>query len=384
MSFNSGDIIIHKAIVSAAAGSVDISRRIHSFKIFEHIMKPFVTLKMTILDSADLLNYNLGLDGTNTIDLSFGQPGMEPYAMTFMLMSIEKGSALENLRTQTYYLTGYSPHMKNHPKPQRSYRDMPGTAIAADLINTYLKPSKPLQIGDVSKGMLGNKHMPHNINALGIHNAIKMTLLRSASSKNLSSAYVFFENRKALIIDTLENLAQKAQSPNITFYQRPMGQDFLRDALFQNFIIINMKEESRIDATDTTQDQSQQARPYDLFGLGTKLAGALSGAASSNFQIPMNALRPKSFMNEVIPARAKLASQFDSQSITIQVPYNTALIVGEGFSVQTLAPAGDTEIIVLDKISGPLLCTEVCHSIDLTKKKLSGTSTAKGVKYPPS
>lgn len=367
--------------MGAAAGSVDISRRIHSFSIYEHIMKPFVSIKMTLLDSADLLNYNVGLDGTNSLDLSFGQPGMEPYAMTFMLMSVEKGSALENLRTQTYYLTGYSPHMKNHPKPQRSYRDMPGTSIAADLINTYLKPVKPLVIGDVSKGLMGNKHMPHNINALGIHNAIKMTLLRSASSKNKASAYVFFENRKNLVIDTLDNLADKAKAnPNITFYQRPLGQDFLRDAMFQNFIIINMKEESRVDATDTTQDQEQQARPFDMFGLATKLGGALSGKASSNFQIPMNVLRTKSFMDEVIPARAKSAAKFDSQSVTIQVPYNTALIVGEGFAVETLAPAGDTESVVLDKISGPLLATELCHHVDLTRKRCQGLTTVRGVK----
>ena len=173
MSFNAGDIIVHKAIIGAAAGSVDISRRIHSFSIYEHIMKPFVTIKMTLLDSADILNYNVGLDGTNSIDISFGQPGMEPYAMTFMLMSVEKGSALENLRTQTYYLTGYSPHMKNHPKPQRSYRDQPGTSIAADLINTYLKPSKSLVIGDVSKGLMGNKHMPHNINSKSIYTFVE-------------------------------------------------------------------------------------------------------------------------------------------------------------------------------------------------------------------
>lgn len=381
MSFNAGDVEIQRCVLSGAAGSVDVARRVHDFSTFESIKKAYVSLVMNLVDDTDVLNYNVGLDGTNTLDLSFSQPGQEPWTGKFVVTSIEKGTKLQNLRVQNYQLVGYSPHMTNFPKVQKAYKNKTGTGVARDLIESFLKPIKPLVVRAASKGMLGSDRMPYNINGVQIHKAIRQTLLRSASTKDKSSAYVFFENNKELVIDTLENLLKEGlQSPVATYYQRPMGQDFLRDAALQNFIILSLQEESRVDATSTAQDQTQSVRPFDVFSNLFKPKKDGKGDASTYLNLAYNILRPPTHLAEVMPERKRIAGKFDQQSATIVVPLNPELTVGKGFAVQTLAPGGDTGEAVLDQLAGPLLATEVRHMVDLTKKRMQGTTVAKGVR----
>jgi hypothetical protein len=183
------------------------------------------------------------------------------------------------------------------------------------------------------------------------------------------------------VVDTLENALEKAlSSPVATYYQRPMGQNFLNDQVLQNFIIMSMVEESRVDAMATAQAKSQKVQPFDIFSNKMEGKSAGKGKASTYLNIAYNMLRPPTHLAKALPERKKVASAFDSQSATIHVALNTALTVGCGFEVETLAPGGDTDEPVKDDISGPLMAVEVRHSVDLTKKKMQGTTTVKGVK----
>lgn len=380
--FNPGDIEIRECMLSGIPGSVDISRRIHDFKIYENIKKPYTSIEMTIIDNADIINNNIGLDATNNfLSLSFGQPGQPSYTGRWAIMSIEKGRNLNNQRTAIYKIIGYSPHMTKFPKVQKAYKNQTATNVAKNLIQQYLSPEKALQIGAPSRGILGNNTMPFNINGIQIHKAIRSTLLRAASTVDPSSAYVFFENQHSMVIDTLENLLNKAfTNPRNAFYQRPMGKDFLEDVARQPFIILSLREESRQSRPASIQDESQAVNTLDMFSNVFK-KGNTQGS-SSYLNIPYNLLRPPTYIANFLDKRKKIAGEFDSQSVTIHVSFNQSVTVGEGFTVETIAPAGDTDQVVLDRISGPLLCTEVCHSVILDKRRMQGTTTAKGVKGP--
>jgi hypothetical protein len=227
--------------------------------------------------------------------------------------------------------------------------------------------------------MVGNSMMPYNINGLQIHKAIRSVLSRAASSTDTSSAYVFFENQFSMVIDTLENLMNKAVGSQVaTFYQRPMGTNFLTDVAIQPFIILAMKEDSRVNSAATVLDNQNATNTLDLFS--SAFQKGQTGGATSYLNIPYNILRPPTFLANVLGARKNMAGMFDSQGATIQVSLQTDVTVGLGFNVQTLAPPGDTDQVVLDDISGPLLCTECRHTVVVNKQKMQGMSTLKGVK----
>jgi hypothetical protein len=375
MNFAPGDV----ELKTCSLAGIDIGNRVHHFSTFESQQKPYIAVKMVIYDSSDLLNYNLGMDGKTKLELEFSQPGQDPFKGEFIVMAIEEAITLENQRTGVYEITGYSPHMTNLPKVQKSYKNKTATNVAQDLIKTYLNPKKPLKIGAESKGMLGNDRMPFMINGIQIFKAIATTLLRAASTKDKSSAYVFYENKTNMVIDTMENLLKEAQQGKgkAQYFQRPMGRNWLQDQVDQNFTILALKEELRVDATSTIQSDNMSVKPFDLSSneLANKTLGELK-KSSSYINLVMNLMRPKSHLPEVIPERKKYAGKLDTQSVTVQVCLNTEITVGDGIKLEVLAPPGDTDIRKPDRISEkPGMVTELRHIVRFDGKKPQGTTT---------
>jgi hypothetical protein len=378
--YNPGDVVLRDFTISGIGGSVDIRRRVKDFSVYENIKTPYTTIVATIIDTTDILNTNVVLDGVNnSLTASFSQPNQHIYDGQWQIIAIEKGRNLENQRAAEYKITGYSPHMTKFPKVQKSFKEVPATGVAASLINEYLSPLKGLVIGAPARSIVGNSMMPYNINGVQIHKAVRSVLTRAASTSDTSSAYVWFENQFNMVIDTLENLMNKAQGSQVaTFYQRPMGQNFLLDVARQPFIILAMKEESRANAAESSLDNKNAINTLDLFS--SAFSKGKTGGATSYMNLPYNILRPPTFLKSVLDARKTMAGKFDSQSATIQVSLQTDVTVGLGINIETLAPAGDTDEAVLDSISGPLLATEVRHTVQLNKQKMQGMSTIKGVK----
>lgn len=373
MSFSAGDVVVHSFNLSGA----DVRAKVTDFRVYESIMKPYVSVEASLADNADLLNGLLSQPGVE-LTLSFGQPGQEPCQGVFAITSVEKSKSTGSLRTSRYSIYGYSRHMTRFPRVQKAYRELPATGIAQDLVNSFLSPDKPLLVRAPSKGVLGNDHMPFNVNGVQIHKAIRAVLERAVSSVDPSSAYVFFENNKNMVVDTLENMIN-TMSPVATYYQRPLGQDFLRDMVLQNFVILSLREDSRIDVTSNVLADNQQVNPFDVFSHANtgRVVGEKS-LVSTIMNIATNALRPPTNLSQVLPERKKIAGDFDSQSLTIHVPLNPALTVGSGFAVELLAPAGDTDVPTRDTISGTHLATEVVHTVNLGQRRMQGTSTVKG------
>jgi hypothetical protein len=379
LSFNPGDVVVDYCLISGYKGTVDISRRIKEFSVFEHILKPYTTCEMTLIDNADVIDYNVGLDGYNTLSLSFHQPGQAPYILNHVVMVAEKIRNTENLRTAIVKIVSHSPQMTSLPKVQKSYKDMTATSIAADLIHTFLRINKPLVIKAPSRSMLGNGRMPYNINGLGIFQAIKSTLKRAASTTDTSSAYTFFENNRHMVIDTLERMSNDAARTSVaTYYQRPHGKDWHLDVANQPWTIFNLKEEKRVDRTVGAQYDQQSTRTLDQFSNAFKGKG---GGAGSYLNIPYNIQRPPTFMQNVLGPRQRAAAEFDAQSVTILVALNPEVTPGLGFTIETMAPAGDLSSGGnLDRISGPVLCTEVRHQVKVNDSKMQATTTCKGTK----
>lgn len=377
MSMNPGDVEIRNCTLSGAGGSVDIAQRIHSFSIWESVKKPYIALEMSIIDNVDLLRNGYVDITTSGVDLSFGQPGQAPYTQTFAIMSAEKTRNLQNQRTAMYKLIAYSPHMTKFPKVQRAYKNQTATSIAQNLIQQYLGPNKGVVVGSPSMGVLGDEKMPYNINGVSIHKAIRSTLLKGVSSTG--SAYLYFENQHEIVIDTLEHLIA-SRSGGETFFQRPLGKNFLLDVATQQNVMLSFKEESRMNRPAQLQSEGTQTRAYDMFSNAFKGGGGSGGNSYNN--LSLDSLRPPSFLFNAMAGRRKAAAAADAQAMTIHVPLNTGLTVGRGFNVEVQSPSGDLDddSVRLASVSGPLLAVEVRHTVNLDQsQKMSGTSTAKGI-----
>lgn len=386
-AFSPGDIIINECVISGSFGSggVDISRRVKDFEIFENLQKPYSSVRMTVIDNTGMIDRNAIMDGTNTLSLSFQNPGQAPYTNTWTITSAEKSQHTQNLRTKIYTITGYSMHMLRLPRVQKSYQFIPPTGVISDLVNTFLQPFKGFQVRDPARGMIGNQLMPFTINGQQIFKAIRNVMNQAASTSNDSSAYVMFEDKNALVLDTLEHILDTGLSSSVaTYIQRPLGQNFLRDQAIQSFVILNLKEDTRVDRTSQVQAESQATRVFDLFGQNFSSAladfGFGGGSSSSTYHnIPYNILRPPNFAKLVASKRQWIASIFDGQSVTITVPFNSDLTVACGYTVQSITPSGDVDLATLDGISGPLVATEVCHNVRLDRKKMMGVSIVRGI-----
>jgi hypothetical protein len=383
MSFNPGDVIIYRASLAGAGtggAAVDLSQHLRHFSIFESLKKPYVSFQGQILDMVGIGT----LTGENWLTIAFGQPGQNPYEKTFAVTSVQRSHNSRQLMQQELEIVGYSPQMTSFPKVQRSYVNQPGTDIVTDLVNTYLQPLLvPFRVDAPSRGIMGSDRMPYTLNGTQIHKAIRQTLLRAVSTLDLSSAYVFFENNRALIVDTLVNLQTKAMAQSFQetdrhYFQRPLGENFLRDVAWQNRIVLSLHEETRVDKTMTVQAEVQESRPFDIATNQFFKDAIGEGSPASYANIPYNILRPPTFLAGALPERKRAAAAFDQQSLTIHVSLNPALTVGEGFFVESLLPGSQTQDHP-GVFAGNLLATEVRHAVDFTRKKMTATTTCKGV-----
>lgn len=379
-SSQAGDIQIHRAMLSGSALSVDIARKIRNLSVFHTVMKPYSMVEATIQDDTDILNHNVGLVGNNTFSVAFSQPGQMHYEGNWVITSIEKSKALGNQRAVYYNITGYSPHMMNLEKVQRSFRNIPMTDAISRIVNEILSPEKPLNILAAAKNLTGDKNMPYNINGVQVFKAIRQLMLGSASAVDESSAYVLYETHKKLVLDTLENmLTRVGQGP--TYYRKPMGVDFLSDQAKMQFNIIAYREDSRADKSESI-GENQSTRVFDIFSNIFNATPFGDGKPVEFASLAYNSMRVPSFAQDFMAKRRKIAGQFDSQSITAQVPLNTELDVGEGVNVELLAPLGDTNEPKLASISGPLLIVELRHTLNLGQPGIQGVSTFRACKGP--
>ena len=373
--FALGDVEIQSFLVD---GSVDLRYKTASFDVYQDVKKPYHSVVIDVIDDGDTLNNVIQFNGGNTFDLSFSQPGQEPYKNSFVLTNVEKQVTLQNQRVARYNITGYSTHMVNFPKIQKAYKNQTGTDIIQDLFS-YLGASKGLVINDPSQGMFGTDKMPFNINGLSIYKALRTAMLRCKSSSNDSSCYTFFENNTNMVIDTLENMINNV-SPVGTYFQKPLGKDFLQDNAEGQYNILNYREEAVVDGGATTQSTDMQTQSMDNFSQNLQKSTTGSGVAATFLNIVYDTMRPPTFMNTVVPARKSFAAKMDAQALTILVYLNPALTVGAGFTVDTLSPPGSTDIETQDTVSGTYLITESRHSVKLIdQRKPQGLTSARGV-----
>ncbi len=376
-NFSPGDVTINSFII----GGTDVSRRLMEFKIFENIKNPYTILTATILDVANILNQ---LNGAEACSISVSPVGGPAYSGSFLVMAVESSIQLENQRAAIYNITAYSPQMVRLPIVIKSFKNITGTAAITQLVNQYIQPPKPFVAQSQSQNQLGTDQQPYIINGIQIYQAIKSIMTRSQASNDPASAWMFFENQHNLILDTMGHLISSASAGSTsTFYQRPLGMNFLKDQALQQFDILAMEEKSRVNTVDQVQGTNQTVDTFDVLTnifKSTNFSQAGSGgiqasAASIRNFLPMNGMGADTGAENFVAPRKLAAGTYDSQSITVHVAYNPTITVGLGAAIKTLVAAGDTITPVPDGLAGTGVVTEVCHAVNFLSEKMQGTTT---------
>ena len=382
---NPGDTNLYEATLNG----VDIRGQIRNLSIFEDLKKPYSIVQLLIFDTTDIIN-NLDFDGSATFNVSFGQaPDQDPYVGTFIMSTINQAKVAENFRVKAYQMQGYSPQMFSLSRIQKAYRDMPMTDVITDLVGN-LNLAKPFKNRAPAMNMAGNQNMPWMVNGQQVFQAIRNAMLASSSSVDSSSAYILFENRYNLVLDTLENMLNNPVSSGAAFWQRHLGTDFLNDPMLQQSTLITYHAEKMLDTTSMVQAQSQGTRTFDLFSHGFEdVSSLLQGAAGIFFggqggkqtsfnSIPYNSLRPPTYAQQYSSKRRTMASQFDTTSLTIHVPLNPLVTVGTQVNLHLFGALGDIQDQPNPQ-DGSIIITENRHTVDFMRSRMQGTTTSKGI-----
>lgn len=368
----------------------DVTAQLRQLVVFEDIKKPYVVIQGLVADNADLIN-RVPIKTNATLQATFYQsPDQTPqYSSTWILSIVKVHRPSDSLRSTYFSFQGYSPHMFSLPRIQKSYGEIPMTGVVADLINQLPGKIKSLIVRAPAKNMAGNMNMPYLVKNRQIWDAVKKAMQGSASSTDLSSVYLLFENRTNLVLDTLEHLIQSPM-PNGSqigsYYEKRLGGNFLGDTQSQQNMIISYHKDDMLDTTALIQAGSQDTAYFDLFGQGFQAlltsfgGGGGGGKASGISQLVLNNFRPPNFAKDIAAPRKTMAAQADSQSVTAQVAMNPALTVGSAVTLNFVGAIGDVQQTPIDDWqSGNFLIQETRHDVIMSYGRMQGSTTVRGV-----
>lgn len=388
VSGNPGDIQI-----SAIINNVNVTPQLRNVAVFEDIKKPYTIVQALLYDSVDLLN-RIPIQQNAQLSLAFGQAPDQPlYSGTWILTTVKVHRSSENYRATYWSLQGYSPHMLAIPRVQQSFQSVPMSSVVQTLITQLPGLIKPFIVRAPSMNMAGNQHAPYVINNQQTFSAARTAMLGSASAVDASSAYTLYENQQALVLDTLEHALVNPMSFGGNFFQAQLGTDFYNDPAILSHTILSYSMDDRLDTTALIQAGAQQVSTFDLFSqnftsalssIGSFVSAIGSGNASGASQIIYNMLRPPTYAQNYASQRATVAAQFDSSSVTVEVPLNTGVTVGSQVKFNIVGALGDLQVPSspnTDYLSQfPCLAAEVRHGLSVNLgQKIAGSTTIKGV-----
>jgi hypothetical protein len=202
-SYTPGDFIINEMSIAGRA----INNGFISGSIYESIFMPCVVAEFNVRDTEDALFSGLNLSGGESFNITLQTPGGKKTPYKFLVNKPEnlQPSAGMKSRTMTLICTSEEAFyaaggVSVNGYLQKSYKSKPISYDVQDVLKSYLKTSKPINI-EVTKG--NQDIIAQNEKVWAFIDRIRR---RAVSSTNQSSSYVFFENQNGFNFVTIESL----------------------------------------------------------------------------------------------------------------------------------------------------------------------------------
>lgn len=178
-----------------------ILNHVQSIDIFESIYTPYITADVNIVDGTSLKE-SLLLSGGEDFNIQFlGYGNDEPLTYNFKLVEIGASIVADNMRSKTYTLRMYSSeYLQNSAKVLSKSYNTSTFNIISDIISNSLGSKKKVYVEPT-------KDLPVVvIPYLSPLTAISFIRQRSASTVDIGSPLMFFENQKGYYFVTIKSI----------------------------------------------------------------------------------------------------------------------------------------------------------------------------------
>lgn len=401
-NYRPGDVQIVELSIVSERRTIDLRSSFVGASIYESVFTPGIVCDINVLDMNDLLG-QARLVGDETVIFEIYVMGSEKARYTFSLHEL---SGLENVGAQkgkSYVLKCVSEEAMYAKTNfvQKSYNQL-CSEIIQDIHTNYLKSQKPLELLETKspqKIVIPNKNP---------YEAINMVKKRSVSADQVSSFYVYFENRRneeqtfnfvtldsLFIADPVKNF-QMSDAINTTIYAR--GDDnilaFRVPNQFSSTDRIAYGGPRRIVTFNFTTwefearnvDTSDSAFA-DVGGAGTMNSNSFRNKYFTSDLPPQSMIpvdisqRPETFIPESTPDTQALIALLMQNSLKIRVIGDTVLTAGVTINCELPNRSSFTNPTADDLlITGKILITRIHHKIGTASDRPRYTCVVEGVK----
>ena len=393
---------------------IDITRHINKVSLYETICKPYITAKLTVMDSDNALD-GMYLIGAEPVQVEFQPYDFVDniYDANLKLHGIKGNQSTQNLRTVVYQVDLIGDvYFKNMASViQKSLPLMTGTEAIRTIHGMSFGGG--LTVLEESLGML-SKEAAHNINSYQPLKAIADLSKKLVFGSVKSGSVYYFKNRFTHVLAPLESLLAQSEIAGTFVQKNTWGASWPEDLYTAMSSIIAAKTEmddtaGRMKMGEVLSATKQSQKLFDLRSkkglvdqmaetiggeFGNDFLGNLVGGGDSeggvggrnNFGVMNSSQTPSSSVDQSAKTASEnmyQAAMMNGPIVTIKVPLQSGIkvTVGQNIIAKLLPPAGDLDTPPTSSwIGGKMLVADLCHELYLDDHQMNGTTTMKCIR----
>lgn len=400
-------------IRSFSLDGVNVLQYVNRLFVYETICKPYITVKMIMVDTANILINLKIFDASSRMirpvkctfafDAGFGLV----YDCTVYLLSIDGMQDSKSHRAQVYTLNFVGPQYYQDKSNivQQAFKSIPGTQVIQKIHQQYL--SGGLKVLAQSLGPI-SKEQSHIVSSKNPIAAIRDVQKRLSYGQYKSGSTVYFHDKNGLNLGPLEGYFAQLSAQEQFIQKTTWGADFVKDAAESYHSImavrVDAKEGSFASGASGAASASQEKNVFDFLtkkatkkmtgsvasGIGqlsnfVGLFGSVGGHGGfPNYHV-MDGSRTDSGTDPSVKTereRVLHAVTVDGPTISIKVPIQTGIncTVGKGIFAKLLPAIGDVKTSKYSEIGGLMMVVDLSHEIAVDDTTTQGTTTMKCAK----
>lgn len=234
-SIHSDVQIMKMSMISMEDKEIDLRDVFSSINIFEDVFSPFLTGKLCITDTGDLIK-NFPIAGGEKISLVFKSTDITEYCyVDFVVYKVDKDPKVynDNKKTRHYilYLISEEAITNNLSSVSRKFSDY-GHTIIQSILYDYLETVKEIDYEECANSVevFANFWNPVKI----------INFIASQSQSDYNLDYVFYENIDGFHFKSLSSLMNKKSDDHIElYYDQSSLEDFVNTNNIKSHIMIS-------------------------------------------------------------------------------------------------------------------------------------------------
>lgn len=394
-SFNAGDVIISKLVVSnlGSGNEFSILEITNSIDVFESILSPIMTAQITVADNVGLREAVPIIGNKSKIKMQYTVPGQETRSIEMVISEIKNTVASENAQGSMYTLLCCSVEILNNSS--ENYK----LALNSDHIDQYVKSVLTEKIKTKKriildpKGTKGTQSI--HFSSLKPFQVIDKLKRKAVSKVYKSNVYVFFENKNGFNFFPIEYLTSESEKQSrisFSFDSATLNVDVTamnyRNILAYNHVAqqstaslihegaLNNRTYSYDPRTKTTQTTDYKSSNKEFKkGKGDKdiipgdLEAEYSKKPAKTYHHIQNSVNPDTYLVDKLGKSNAFIEQLTQNIVRIMVWGDPNLTAGDRVDIVMANPKGLTkknnkqDIETSSLISGEYLISNLRHII---------------------